>query len=222
MDTGHPRVIPYLKAHSILYRLDAICFTWVQPDYKEIIKSKGQSEVAFSNFQSGDGEKKICNDAAGKVSLPTVKRWVKMIRETGTINLKTSPSRPRLVRTKKLIQDVKKMIKKGRKGKNRLSIRNIANNYKINWETMRRVLRDDLAIACSAKPVGFINRTAPERIRISCHKNGVKTIFQASSIRITGHQTDPIWILSTIPLKGIRSDNELEQTFEQNNTEKRQ
>lgn len=87
------------------------------------MKSRDIQKVVISKWQNGDKPKKIWDDLAGAVSLRTMEGWVKMIGETGTINLSTPPGRSRSVRTKKLVQDVKKLFKKGEFGKKRMSTR---------------------------------------------------------------------------------------------------
>ena len=67
-------------------------------DLQNIVKSK---------HQSADGVTKIFKDLNGELSLSTIKRWVKMINETGSIKLRNSPGRPRTARTKDMIRKVK-------------------------------------------------------------------------------------------------------------------
>ena len=50
----------------------------------------------------------IFDDLNGTVGLHTIEQWCKTCRETGSVNLKRPPGRPRTIRTKTTIQKVKK------------------------------------------------------------------------------------------------------------------
>ena len=80
-----------------------------------IMKSKDLQKLALSKYEKGDSPSDIFRHLNGAVCLRTVKRWCKMIRETGSINLSTSPGRPRTARTKESIRKVKDRLRRPRK-----------------------------------------------------------------------------------------------------------
>jgi hypothetical protein len=47
------------------------------------MKSKDIQKIIFSKYEKGEGLTKIFRDLNGAVGLRTVKRWCKMIRDTG-------------------------------------------------------------------------------------------------------------------------------------------
>jgi transposase len=71
------------------------------------MKSKDLRKVVFRKYEDGDGVCKIFRDLNSSLGLNTIKRWCKMIRDTGSIQLSTSPGTPRLARTSKTIEKVK-------------------------------------------------------------------------------------------------------------------
>ncbi|CAF3395688.1 unnamed protein product [Rotaria socialis] len=71
------------------------------------MKSKDLQLAARKKYENGDGPTKIYRDLAGVVSLRTIQLWVKMLNETGSIDLSHSPGHPRTVRTKVNISKVK-------------------------------------------------------------------------------------------------------------------
>ena len=75
-----------------------------------IMKSKDLQKLALSKYVKGDSPSDIFRHLNGAVCLRTVKRWCKMIRETGSINLSTSPGRPCTARTKESIRKVKDLL----------------------------------------------------------------------------------------------------------------
>ncbi|CAF4278574.1 unnamed protein product, partial [Rotaria magnacalcarata] len=58
------------------------------------MKSKGIQQVVKTKYGNGDEPMKIYRDLAGVVSLKTIKLWIKMINNTGSINLSSPPGRP--------------------------------------------------------------------------------------------------------------------------------
>ena len=92
------------------------------------MKSKDLQKVVFSKFQNGDRPTKIFKDLSGVLSLETVKRWCKMIRETGAIELSSPPGRPRIIRTPGTIQKVKNRLKR----KKRVSARRLSKELNIS------------------------------------------------------------------------------------------
>ena len=72
-----------------------------------------------------------------------------MVRETGTINLSHSLSRPRIIRTKGMIQKVKKRMKR----KKRVSIGKLAGELGISNGSVVRILKQDLGCRSYKKRV---------------------------------------------------------------------
>ncbi len=87
------------------------------------MKSKDLQKIVLSKYQNGDGLTKILRDLSGGPCLKTVKRWCKMIDETGSINLSPSTGGSRTIRTAGAIQKVKNRMK----GKRRVSVRKLSN-----------------------------------------------------------------------------------------------
>ncbi len=86
------------------------------------MKSEDLQKAVALKHQNGDYPTKVFRDLNGVISLATIKRWYKMIDETGSINLSLSPGRPRTARKvidwnkvtskPKLIQELKRAVKK--------------------------------------------------------------------------------------------------------------
>ena len=72
------------------------------------MKSKDLQKVVLSKYEAGDQPRKIFCDLNKVLSLRTVERWCKSIRETGSINLTSPPGPSRTIRTKATIQKIKK------------------------------------------------------------------------------------------------------------------
>ena len=104
------------------------------------MKSKDLQKIVLSKYQNGDGPTKIFRDLGGGLCLKTVKRWCKMIDETGSINLAPSIGGSRTIRTVGAIQKVKNRMK----GKRRVSVRKLSNDLGISRMSIERILRDDL------------------------------------------------------------------------------
>ena len=68
-------------------------------------KMKGENfqKLILSKYEKGEPSTKIFEDLNGFMSSRTIRRWCKVIRETGTINLSHSLARPRIIRTKGMI-----------------------------------------------------------------------------------------------------------------------
>ena len=69
-------------------------------------------KLVLSKYEKGEPATKIFEDLNGFVSSRTIRRWCKMVRETGTINLSHSLARPRIIRTRGMIQKEKKRMKR--------------------------------------------------------------------------------------------------------------
>ena len=68
------------------------------------MKSKDLQKLVLSKYEKGEGPLEIFRHLNGALCLRTVKRWCKMICETGSIELSTSPGRSRTIRTKESIK----------------------------------------------------------------------------------------------------------------------
>ena len=92
------------------------------------MKSQDLQKLVLSKHQNGEKPNKIFRDLQGAISRTQVFQWCKMIAETSSIELSTSPGRPRIIRTKNMIQKVKNRLKR----KKRVSTRKLANELKIS------------------------------------------------------------------------------------------
>lgn len=104
------------------------------------MKHEEVRKIVLSKYKKGEGSTKIYNDLNGEINLRTIERWCKMIRETGNIKLYYSTGRPRTVRTKKQIRNVKHQLKL----KKRLSSRKLARINQISRTSVQRILKHDL------------------------------------------------------------------------------
>lgn len=104
------------------------------------MKSKEIQNLVFSKFQKREQPKKIFDDLNGTVELRTIERWCKLFRETGSVDLKRPPGRPRTIRTKATIQKVKRKMNR----KIPLSAAKLAVEMNLSETTVRRVLKEDL------------------------------------------------------------------------------
>ncbi len=59
------------------------------------MKSKDVQTAVKNKYENGDGPAKTFRDLGAVVSLTTINLWIKMIKDTGSINLSHSPGRPR-------------------------------------------------------------------------------------------------------------------------------
>ena len=78
------------------------------------MKSEDLQKLVLLKHQNGDYPTKIFHDLNGILSLETIKRWCGMIKETDSINLRYSPGRPRIARTKGAINKAKRKLQKGK------------------------------------------------------------------------------------------------------------
>ena len=106
------------------------------------MKSKDIHNLVFSKFQEREQLKKIYDDLNGTVGLRTIKRWYKLFRETGLVDLKRPPGRPRTIRTKAVIQKVKRKMNR----KIPPSAAKLAVKMNLSETTVRRVLKTDLKL----------------------------------------------------------------------------
>ena len=104
------------------------------------MKSKDLQNIVISKRQNDDGPTKIFRDLSGGFCLKTVKRWCKMIDQTGTVSSSRSPGCPRIIRTSTTIEKVKNRLKGG----GRVSARKLSKELKLSRTSIQRILKDDL------------------------------------------------------------------------------
>ena len=106
------------------------------------MKSKDLRNVVLSKYESGDGPTKIFRDLNGALGLRTIKRWCKVIQETGSCDPLHALGRPRIVRTKEIIEKVKNRVKR----KKQVSVRVLARDLDISKTSIHRILKNDLRL----------------------------------------------------------------------------
>ena len=106
------------------------------------MKSKDLQNLVLSKYKNSDGPTQIFRDLNGAVSLATVERWCKMIREGGSVDLHKPPGRTRTIRTKAAIQKVR--VRADRRKK--VSSRKLSRELAISRTSVQRILRDDLGL----------------------------------------------------------------------------
>ena len=99
------------------------------------MKSKDLQKLVLSKYKTGQTQKKIFEDLNGVVSYRTVKRWCKMIWETGAIDLLKPSGCHRTVRKKAAIQKIKRSKESQRVVKGFL-----AENWRLKWTCLSQVL----------------------------------------------------------------------------------
>ena len=113
------------------------------------MKSKDLQKLVLYKYEVGQTPKKIFEDLNGAVSYRTVKRWYKMIREAGAIDLSKSFGCHKTVRTKAPTQKIKRKSKSGKK----ISWRKLALEMDMSFSSACRILRKDLKIKPYKKTV---------------------------------------------------------------------
>ena len=103
------------------------------------MKSKDLQKLVLSKYEKGEGPSEIFRHLNGALCLRTGKRWCKMIRETGSIELSTSPGRSPIIRTKEPIKKVKHRLNRKKKVTNR----KLAVELNISRTSVRRILKND-------------------------------------------------------------------------------
>ncbi|CAF1415797.1 unnamed protein product [Adineta ricciae] len=106
------------------------------------MKNEYLQKVVFRKYEDGGGLTKIFRDPNRSLGLNTIKRWCKMIRDTGCIQLSTTPGAPCLARTRKTIRKVKHKLDR----KKTVSARSSANDYGISKSSVHRILTGDLGL----------------------------------------------------------------------------
>lgn len=106
------------------------------------MKSKDLQKLVFSKYENGDGPTKIFQHLSGTISLPTIERWCKSIRDTGSINLSKPTGRPKTIRTKAAIRKVKHRLEH----RKLVSSRKLARELSISQTSVMRILKNDLGL----------------------------------------------------------------------------
>ena len=104
------------------------------------MKGEDLQKLVLSKYEAGQTPKKLFQDLNGAVSYQTVKRWCKMIPETGAIDLSKPSGCHRTVRTKAAIQKIKRKSKGGK----RISCRKLPLEMNMSFSSAYRILRKDL------------------------------------------------------------------------------
>ena len=117
------------------------------------MKSLELQNIVLRLHDQGLSTRQISNQLVDQVSKTTVNRWVKMYRESGKISFKTPLGRKRTIRTKKLVQQVKKYLVKDKRKK---SVRKIAKSLNVSRTTIQRVVKSDLGYK------SYIKRVSPK------------------------------------------------------------
>ena len=127
---------------SILYKIGYFPLNSITLVLLVVMKSKDFQKFVLSKYQNGDGPTKIFRDLNGFVSLRTIERWYKAVRNTDSFNLSSPLDRQRTIRTKGPIQK----IKHGLERRKPVSPRKTARHLGISRTSIRRILRNDLGL----------------------------------------------------------------------------
>lgn len=103
------------------------------------MKSEDLQKLVALKHQNDDHPTKVFRDLNRIISLATIKRWYKMVDETGSINLSVSSGRPRTARTQAAINKAKRKLQQ-----KKVSTRKLALELDISRRSAQRILRDDL------------------------------------------------------------------------------
>ncbi len=98
--------------------------------------------MVLLKLEQGKSPAQISKDLNNVVSERTVRNWKAMYLKTGNIDLKTPPGPPRIVRTKSMIQKVKKRFE----SQARQSGRKVARQLGISQSSLARITRQDLGL----------------------------------------------------------------------------
>ncbi|CAF3367837.1 unnamed protein product [Rotaria socialis] len=113
------------------------------------MKSKDLQNVVLSKYEKGEGPTKIFRDLNGTLCLHTIKRWCKMIGQSGSIQLLKPPDYPRIVRTKGASEKVTHCLQR----KKPISTRKLAGDLGISQASVQLMLREDLGLKTYKKVV---------------------------------------------------------------------
>ena len=105
------------------------------------MKNQVLQNLVLSKYQNSENPSKIFQDLNGSLSLRTVERCCKMIRDTGSITFSYSTGRPRTANTQKNIQKVKRL-----KQKKSLSTQKLSNELDISRSSTQQILTSELGL----------------------------------------------------------------------------
>ena len=106
------------------------------------MKSKDLQKLILSKYDNGDGTTKIFRDLNSAISLSTIERWCRRIREVGTIDLVNPRGCSRTIWTKAAIQKIKRRLNRRKS----LSSRKLARELSISRSSVPRILKNDLEL----------------------------------------------------------------------------
>lgn len=106
------------------------------------MKHKDLRNIVLSKRQNGKKPLTIFQELEGEISLKTIRRWCKMIGETGSIDLRTSSGRKRTARSKENVRTVKRLLK----GKKKMTVRKLAEKLEISYGSAQTILAKDLKL----------------------------------------------------------------------------
>ena len=106
------------------------------------MKRKDLQKLALSKYDNADGTTKIFRDLNGAISLSTIERWCRRIREVDTIDLVNARGCSRTIRTKALIQKIKRRLNRQKS----LSSRKLARELGISRSSLQTILKNDLKL----------------------------------------------------------------------------
>ena len=167
------------------------------------MKSKDLQKLVLSKYEKDEGPSEIFRHLNDTLCLRTVKRWCKMIRKTGSIELSTSPGRSRTIRTKESIKKVKHRLNRKEKVTSR--------KLNISRTSVRRILKNDLLLRPYKKIVEPL-LTDEHKEKRKKFSNWVRTRFQKEDTMkilfsdeklfhidgIYNSQNDRIWAVSRV------------------------
>ncbi|CAM4811156.1 unnamed protein product [Rotaria magnacalcarata] len=187
------------------------------------MKSKDFQNLVLSKYQSGDGPTKIFRDLNGLISLRTIERWCKNIRDTGSINLSSPPRCHRIIRTKGAIQKVKNRLEHRKP----VSSRKVARELGISRTSARRIFKNDLGLRAyriQNEPL-LTNEHKEKRMKFAIwirtnfrKENIMKILFSDEKMfdidGIYNSQNDRIWVVKRLAADtngGIRQKRKFPQ-----------
>ena len=104
------------------------------------MKSKDLQKLVLSKYEAEQTPKKVFEDLNDAMSYPSVKRWCKMIRETGAVDSSKPSACYRTVHTKAPVQKIKRKPKGGK----RISCRKLVLEMDMSFSSAYRTLRKEL------------------------------------------------------------------------------
>ena len=106
------------------------------------MKSKHIQKLVLSKYDNDNGTTKIFRHLNGAISLSTIKRRCRRIREVGTIDLVNPRGCSRTIRTKAAIRKIKRQLNRRKP----LSSRKLARELGISRSSVQRILNNDLEL----------------------------------------------------------------------------